>query len=60
VYPSRQLGAQMRTTVESVNGDGSSAWAGSTLLEFRSKQARKLAEAYAVTGRYTSGSTTSS
>ena len=47
VYPSRAVGAEVRNSWESVNGKGSTVWAGNVLLVFESHDAEKLAEAIA-------------
>ena len=49
VYPSRANGAEVRKSWESVNGKGSTAWAGNVLLVFETHDAEKLAEAFAAT-----------
>jgi hypothetical protein len=49
VYPSRAYGEEVRKSWESVNGKGSTAWAGNVLLVFGSHDAEKLAEAFATT-----------
>ena len=48
-YPSRAYGEEVRKSWESVNGKGSTVWAGNTLLVFESHDAEKLAEAFAAT-----------
>jgi hypothetical protein len=51
-YPSRAYGEEVRKSWESVNGQGSTVWAGNTLLVFESHDAEKLAEAFAATATW--------
>ncbi len=46
-YPSRAYGEEVRKSWESVNGKGSTVWAGNALVVFGSHDAEKLAEAIA-------------